>query len=367
MSDFQRHRKSDKVKWIITFISVLLITVMLTGVCLQVFGTDNQKPSEWFNKTEQTKKNDKIPVIDENGNEMTGNIVYPMPSAMTFRTATNLATVANAVNGYDSVQLNATVKPDTAVDKSVDWSVAWKSNNNRNVNEYITVTPSSNGSTTATVQCLQPFDAQIIIVVTSRMNPNATATCSVDFSARPTAFTIKNLVVSGEFNTQNNLITIEPMVASFDKFSEYTQVSHAKLEVRTKTLHTTGDVTIKNFSIKGKPSTGLASALRAQGFVVYSDYTSLLTAISTPNENSKLISYFLMSGVGEVNGDNLIGDMNKLNHAIKNNTTSNYDYDIEIKVETNIGTYTYNVQFKVNRNASVFGVESIEIGDNIVI
>ena len=48
--DLQRHKKSDKIKWIVTSIALLLISLTIVGVCLQVFGNGKQKPSEWFKK-----------------------------------------------------------------------------------------------------------------------------------------------------------------------------------------------------------------------------------------------------------------------------------------------------------------------------
>lgn len=61
--DFQQHKKSDRIKWIVTGIALLLISLTIVGVCLQLFGTGKQKPSEWFikNDTEQT-----VPVDNEN-------------------------------------------------------------------------------------------------------------------------------------------------------------------------------------------------------------------------------------------------------------------------------------------------------------
>lgn len=58
------HKKRDKFKWVATAISLFFITVLLIGLCLQVFGNGKVKPSEWFVKeqkqTEQT--------TDENNN-----------------------------------------------------------------------------------------------------------------------------------------------------------------------------------------------------------------------------------------------------------------------------------------------------------
>lgn len=64
--DLQQHKKSDRIKWIATGIALLLISLTIVGVCLQLFGTGKQKPSEWFKKndTEQT-----APFVDEDENK----------------------------------------------------------------------------------------------------------------------------------------------------------------------------------------------------------------------------------------------------------------------------------------------------------
>ncbi len=55
MYELKRHKKNDKIKWVLTSIAFLLVIVMLTGICLQLFGTGNQKPSEWFTKNNQSE------------------------------------------------------------------------------------------------------------------------------------------------------------------------------------------------------------------------------------------------------------------------------------------------------------------------
>ena len=157
------------------------------------------------------------PAVDENGNELESGKVHDMPKGLAFRSAASLA------NGeYDAVTLKATVKPDNATYKEVDWSISWDQEkitaqedvwnswwnvegSSSELSAYLTITPTTDGSTTATVKCLQPFGVPAIITVTSRNNPNAKATCRVDFVKR---------IVSAEFafsdvnDDGNNLFSI---------------------------------------------------------------------------------------------------------------------------------------------------------------
>jgi len=94
--------------------------------------------------------------------------------------------MATVGSNYVSQTLEAVVYPETAENKKVDWNVAWgDSSNTENVTDYVTVTPSSDGSTTATVTCYKEFEGSIIITVTTRES-GYTASCVVTFVGIPT-------------------------------------------------------------------------------------------------------------------------------------------------------------------------------------
>lgn len=131
-------------------------------------------------------------VTDENGNNLSDGKTHPMPAAMTFTGGRKSISAMNA--GYGAIQvqtvtLTATVKPDNASNKKVDWAVAFVDPSStwatgKKVTDYVTVTPSADGSATATVKCLKDFGSQIKITVTSRDNTSAKAECTVDFEKR---------------------------------------------------------------------------------------------------------------------------------------------------------------------------------------
>ena len=92
----------------------------------------------------------------------------------------------SAKSGTLQQTLTATVIPATAANKSVDWSVAWAdSSNTKNVTEYVTVTPKSDGSTTATVTCYKAFEGNIVITVTTR-DSGFKAQCIATYIGKPT-------------------------------------------------------------------------------------------------------------------------------------------------------------------------------------
>ena len=86
--------------------------------------------------------------------------------------------------------LVATVLPSTARNKAVDWSIVWAdANNTANISQYLTVTPESNGSTTATVTCTQAFTGNAVVIVTTRES-GYTAECVVTYVGVPTDMSV---------------------------------------------------------------------------------------------------------------------------------------------------------------------------------
>lgn len=162
--DLNAHKSKDKVKWILTAIAFLLVAVVLVGICLQVFGSGNAKPSEWFEKNEQTE------------------IVTFTPTEMKSMRLNASRAVANG-NTYT---LTATVKPDDATNKAVTWDIAWRNPSSswasgKAIASYITMSPSGN---TATITLKTAFNEQAVITVRSVSESDVSAACTVDYIER---------------------------------------------------------------------------------------------------------------------------------------------------------------------------------------
>lgn len=383
--------KSNKI--VTAVLAILLVIVIAGAAALVGVLSDGFKDWTKFQPDEQTETpadeeqggEEELPVLDDEGEEMESGVVHEMPKAMTFRTAASLAaTPAAQAETYDSVTLTATVKPNSTADKSVDWAVAFVNPSSewatgKTVTDYVTVTtPSSDGSTTATVKCLQPFGEQIKITVTSRMNTEATASCTVDFSARPKGFLVQGigafsagLPPVAAFVGSNDVYKIEPMVANSSYFTtggKYLQQSDVTCNYSYLTDYTVGEVVINDFKIEGKPTSGLLTALKAQGFNSDGEYNILDLTVSGQFEHraSIFLSYVFACGLGSYGDTDSVSFVNKLNTAIQANTTE-YDFDVRLTVETNVGTYVFNNKYKVDRSSSVFGVESIQLNDSNVV
>ena len=129
-----------------------------------------------------------------------------------------------SVQADTAYTLTATIMPDNAANKAVDWSVsfvnpasAWASG--KSVSDYVTVTPTSDGALTANVECLQAFGEQIKVSVTSRENAKATASCTVDYARRiiDTAYWSqdRNTYVKNFGQTE---VLVDLVVPSFQEF-----------------------------------------------------------------------------------------------------------------------------------------------------
>ena len=186
-NELYEHKRSDTVKWVLTLFAFILVGVMLAGVILGWFDKKEEPPAE-EEHTEQAA------VMDGEGNAMDEDTIYPMPEKMSFSAAAFAQPLAQfgepsgtTVTSPQSVdvRIEAYVYPESAANKAVDFSVAWgnaPTHGSEQVSNYLTVTPDSDGSTTATVSCKKAFgDDTIIITVTTREG-GYTATCTVSFT-----------------------------------------------------------------------------------------------------------------------------------------------------------------------------------------
>ena len=175
--ELNQHKKADTVKWVITFILIVIFLLGMIGSCAVIL-----KDKDNTNEVKQPYSD--TVVTDGEGNEMVSGEVYAMPANMIFS-----ATSSEPTNASEGIKLNATVYPETADNKAVDWVVAfvnpssaWASG--KNVSDYVKAVPESDGAAVATVECLQAFGERIKITVTSRANPLAKAECVLDYARR---------------------------------------------------------------------------------------------------------------------------------------------------------------------------------------
>ena len=187
-NELYEHKRSDTVKWVISFFLILVLLVGMVGTWVFLLREDEGKtPPAEEEQTEQAA------VTDGEGNAMDADMVYPMPAKMSFSAQTfaqfgEPGSAAVTSEKSVEVRIEAYVIPENANNREVDFSVAWGEGAQRSaepVTDYVTVTPESDGSRIATVSCKKAFgDDTIVITVTTR-DGGFTATCTVTFEGTP--------------------------------------------------------------------------------------------------------------------------------------------------------------------------------------
>lgn len=215
-NDYKGSSWSDRFSWIITVIALVLVAILSIGLLCALFIQPKEETRE---NTEQAVINEQAAVIDGEGNTMVSGKTYAMPQRMVFA-----ATAADVSTASEGITLSATVSPETADNKSVDWSVAfvnpsssWASG--KTVTDYVTVTPTSDGALTANVSCLKSFGEQIKITVISRANPKAKAECTLDYARRildTALYSEERDTLALEFGTDEVLVDL--VIPSYEDF-----------------------------------------------------------------------------------------------------------------------------------------------------
>lgn len=181
--------KNNSSKFWTGFLAVLLVLVIAGTAALVGFLSDGFKNWDKFKPDEEQEQTDETA---DNGGAIIGESMGNGVKVMSAK----IAPEDYAVNGISPLAetaytLTATITPANAMNLKVDWagsfintSSSWATG--KNFSDYITVTPESDGSTKATVACLQAFGEPISVTVTSRDNPEVSASCQVDYKKRVT-------------------------------------------------------------------------------------------------------------------------------------------------------------------------------------
>lgn len=172
--------------------------------------------------TSSTNENPPKPipnVTDENGNDISGEKYYAMPAKMSFTSATYADESGNEASNAVTANIIATITPNNAANKKVDWSAAFKNPESewasgKTLSEYIGITPAADGSLMASVTCYQAFGEQVILTVTSRENAEATASCTIDYKQQLVSYEL-SVTQEGKTPSVNNAKKTGTLYADF--------------------------------------------------------------------------------------------------------------------------------------------------------
>lgn len=170
-----------------------VFTCVIITSCSPEDKTDNSS-TDTSENTENINQNlDNIPdVAMMDGTPMVSNMSYKMArSGMVFATPTAYSRTAG-----EGITLVASVEPSYATKTAVDWIVSFANPESewatgKTATDYVTITPTEDGSLTATLECLQPFGEQIIVKVVSRENAEISDTCPLEYMRRVESVSLK--------------------------------------------------------------------------------------------------------------------------------------------------------------------------------
>ena len=181
--ELYEHKRSDKVKWIISFLLIFVLLAGMIGAWVMLLKPENEA----------------LPQEEEVIEEKTGTAEV--------RSVALAMQASAASNGGVSKELTATVYPSDARNKAVDWTLEWlDTEKTDNLSEYLTLVPSSDGANTATLTCLKAFEGEALITVTTREG-GYIDTCRVVFVGDPTSLTVScdATTASGSFGSYYEL------------------------------------------------------------------------------------------------------------------------------------------------------------------
>ena len=187
------------------FLTAMVVVLLLACVAVGIVGWQSEGWQNW----EKFKINNETtePETETPDGDNPGGMVTNVQNSALMALATAAMTAADGAES--STTLTATIAPGESTNQSVDWEIAFVNPDSswatgKTVTDYVTLNPTSDGALTATVNCLQPFGEQIIVKVISRDNPDAQATCSVDYIQKVSNVTLsfgnKTVNLGGDTN-----------------------------------------------------------------------------------------------------------------------------------------------------------------------
>ena len=346
--------KSNSNKFWTGFLAVLLVLVIagtaaLVGVLSDGFKNwDKFKPDE-----EQTQEGGAIITEgDSNGIQLKSMKIAPE----------NYADYGISPMAETAYQLTATITPENATNKAVDWTVTWVGgrehdggssdspadwSEGKTVTDYVTVTPTSDGALTANVECLQAFGTQVRVTVTSRDNTAVKANATVDYTEK----------LSAVKATFGSTVLTNGMTKSFN-LSASGQPAEVWTFDYTTSAHTIADEYTTTVKIS------FADGVSAVESAVGVEFTWAGETITSgmPSFDKTFFDKVFVTESGAVSANPT--QYNKLVSALSAGVTL---FEVEVSTTGTYGSKTDTYEVKVTSDGLNIRVEGIELGDTSII
>lgn len=343
MANYNNYNSGLGWKILSLFLALIIVAGVITGV---VFW---QKGNIVFNPVEQEQPNDEE---DDGGaviNEGESNGIKLMSA--------KIAREDYAANGISeqaetAYQLTATITPENATNKAVDWTIAFVNAESewatgKTVTDYVTVTPTADGALTANVECLQAFGEQVRVTVTSRDNTAVKANATVDYTEK----------LSSVKATFGSTVLSDGMTKSFN-LSASGQAAEAWKFDYTTSVHTIADEYTTTVKIS------FADGVSAVESAVGVEFTWAGETITSgmPSFDKTFFDKVFVTESGAVSAN--AEQYNKLVSALSAGVTL---FEVEVSTTGTYGNKTDTYTINVTSDGLNIRVEGIELGDTSII
>lgn len=341
--------------------------------------------SDWFTNWDKFKIEQEEPTEETaNGGMLIGESEGTGVSLLSEK----IAKADYAANGVSPLAesaytLTATVEPSNAVNKAVDWSVSFVNPSSswatgKTVTDYVTVTPTSDGALTATVQNLKAFGEQIKVIVTHRENENATASCTVDFARKVTGahfalgsyydftFGLDSEVfhTTGDYSTEKPSFELlwDEVYTIDDSFTCKLKVTADPNFMGAFKTALSDETAVQG--LKNEATFSMKNPYDSSDYVFYNDSTNNPFYI-LPDESA-----FILLSTGTAYTSAVFGGNDEYHNAIGTiieDNPSYYYYDLTLTVTGTYSTFSETVKIVPDREHYEFKVRSLNLNESTLV
>ena len=267
-----------------------------------------------FGIVSNINKNEKVPeqtaTLPDYGGAVIGeaqeNGIQMMKAAIPVEEYATYGVSERAEKAYT---ITATVKPDDATNKKVNWSLAFANAEStwakgKNLSDYVTVSASGTTNSTAVLTCKKAFGEQILLTATSDGDSTKSAVCTVDYAQK---------------------------------------VTNASLSFGSLTLENNGTLS---------PKFQIAADTTGSGGKAAWNYTSDVYTIADTFTVSYDIDYEVISKAGAMKGDYSFKEIAALSEAIKNNEDVFFDLSFFALIGTQVKIAGLAMPITIGNNAT---------------
>ena len=329
------HKRSDKVKWVVSFLLIFVLLAGLIGAWVLLLKPEESAP-------EQDEGGAIITEGEDNGIKLMSAKIAPEDYA-----ANGISAMAET-----AYQLTATVTPENATDKAVDWAVAFVNPSGewatgKTVTDYVTVTPTADGALTANVECLQAFGEQVRVTVTSRDNTSVKANATVDYTQK----------LKGVNATFGSTLLWNGMKKSFDLDASGQPAEVWKFDYTTS-AHTIED----EYTTTVKISFSSRVSLVEDAVGVKFTWAGETITSGMPSFDKTFFDKVFVTADGAVSAN--AEQYNKLVNALAKGIGL---FDVEVSVTGTYSSKINTISITVTSDGMNIRVEGIELGDTSII